>query len=231
MIESASAESCSMQVVTDYKLEYVDHSYDVPPITTSATDPYTGKVTTSTEPGHHVDNKTVIATIKNPPDAFYYNFRYKGHYQNETQWSYYPYTPSNYEVHGWGSLPQFLVSSSDYTSIELFFLPKIPQGGSIDVQVQALYGNFSQQHESSIGAMMLGYDEIFNFYFEGQAGNWSSTQTLSVPDTSSSPSSNPTSSPSVPEFPVLAILPLFVAIPLITTILLRKKKSQRVITE
>jgi hypothetical protein len=231
-IQSTSAQPWSMQVVTDFRLEYVDHSYDVPPTTTSKTDPYTGEVTTTNYPGYHVENQTWVAIIKNPYDASYYNFRYKGHYQNDTQWSYEPYSPGHYQVHSSSGLPRFLASSSEYTTIELYFLPNISKG-AIDVQVQALYGNFSQQHESSMGAMMLGIGEIWNFYFEGQAGDWSSAQTIDYSQLLPSPSPQGTdqptdqnaatsTTPSAPEFPAIALLPLFAVIPLIAVILMRR---------
>lgn len=235
-IQSASAQPWSMQVVTDFKVEYVDHSYDVPPTTTSTTDPYTGEVTTTNHPGYHVENQTWVAIIKNPPDAMYYNFRYKGHYQNDTQWSYEPYSPGNYRVNSSPNLPRFLASSSEYTTVELYFLPQISRG-AIDVQVQALYGNFSQQHESSLGAMMLGIKEIWNFYFEGQAGDWSSTQTISYNQATPSPTSQGTdqptgpdaaasTTPTAPEFPAIALIPLFVVIPLLAAVLMRRYASK-----
>jgi hypothetical protein len=227
-----------MQVVTDFKLETVDHSYDVPPYTTSTTDPYTGEVTTTNYPGYHVENQTIVAVIKNPYDSSYYNFRYKGHFQNDTQWSYEPYSPGNYAVHSSSGLPRFLASSSEYTTIELYFLPKLSRG-AIDVQVQALYGNFSQQHESSLGAMMLGIGEIWNFYFEGKAGDWSSTQTISYGQATPSPTSQSTdqstdqdaaasTTPSAPELPSIALLPLFVVIPLLAALLMRRYASKTV---
>ena len=193
--------AASSQPVPQFTLKHVDNSYDVPPTTTSTTDPYTGQTTTTTTPGYHVANKTIEAVIKNPAGASYYNFRYKGHYEN--QWSYYPCTPNNYDAHNTESPSAFPVSPSDYTTIELYFLPNsVPQEGQIDVQVQALYGNYSQVHEGSIGAMMLGINETFNFYFEGEAGDWSNTQTITIgnaptptPTTSAMPSQNPTATP------------------------------------
>jgi hypothetical protein len=53
------------------------------------------------------------------------------------------------------------------------------------------------------------------FSYYGTYG-WGKTQTITIPEIATS------SSPTVPEFTILVILPLFVAIPLIATILLRK---------
>ena len=96
MVESASAQSIPKPSVPEFTLKYVDNSYDVPPMTTSSTDPYTGKVTFTTIPGYHVENKSVEITIKNQPFTSYLNengsrvwlFYYvavKGHFEN---WSY-----------------------------------------------------------------------------------------------------------------------------------------------
>ena len=114
-------------------LRYVDHSYDVPPKTTSTTDPYTNETTTTTIPGYHVENKTVEAVIKNNLGASYYNFRYKGHYAED--WSYYPFRPSS---NGYSLADSFFVpckaSDSGYTVIAMTFLPKsIPAGGQVDL--------------------------------------------------------------------------------------------------
>ena len=48
----------------DFTVQYVDHSYDIPP--TYGIDPYTGQ-TVMTFPGSHVDNRTIDVTIKNQP--------------------------------------------------------------------------------------------------------------------------------------------------------------------
>ena len=63
--------------VPEFTLKYVDNSYDVPPKTTTSTDPYTNEITTTTIPGYHVENRTVEAVIKNNVGASYYNFRIK----------------------------------------------------------------------------------------------------------------------------------------------------------
>jgi hypothetical protein len=70
--------STDVNGVPDFTLRYVDNSYDVPPKTTTSTDPYTNEITTTTIPGYHVENKTVEAVIKNNIGASHYNFRYKG---------------------------------------------------------------------------------------------------------------------------------------------------------
>jgi hypothetical protein len=111
--------STDVNGVPEFTLRYVDNSYDVPPTTTSTTDPYTNEITTTTVPGYHVENKTVEAVIKNDLGASYYNFRYKGHFSEE--WSYYPSDPdsvSGYNHYDYYSVP-YQASASSYTEATL----------------------------------------------------------------------------------------------------------------
>jgi len=48
-------------------VKIVDSSYDVPPSSTKTVDQYTGKETTNTKPGYHVNQKSIEITIKNQP--------------------------------------------------------------------------------------------------------------------------------------------------------------------
>ncbi|MCL5877312.1 MAG: hypothetical protein M1540_05820 [Candidatus Bathyarchaeota archaeon] len=217
LVESASAQS-SYPAITEFSLKYVDHSYDVAPTTTSSTDPYTGKTTTTTTPGYHVENKTIEVVIKNPSGASYYNFRYKGHY--EDKWTYYPFSPSSsgYSLGDTYSVP-YQASTSSYTVAALpsYFVQSITQGGEGDVQVQALYGSFRAVPYGHIQPIPGG--PTYDFYFEGETSEWSSTQTITIPETSPSPS--------VPELSTFALFPLLIAVPLIAFFALRKKPIRK----
>lgn len=204
-------------MVTEFSLKYVDHSYDIAPTETHSKDPYTGETITTTVPGYHVENKTVDVTIKNPSGATYYNFRWKGTFENE--WKYSPYNPNRgklaYFIPDGYSVP-FQASKSAYSTFSLYFLPKtITPGGSIDVQVQALYGNFRAEPYVHAGWVDA---PTYDFYFEGETSEWSSTQTITIPQT--------TPSPSVPELPAFALIPLLLAVPLIVVFALRKKPNR-----
>jgi hypothetical protein len=216
MVESVYAE----QSLPEFTLRYVDKSYDVAPTTISSTDPYTGNITTTTIPGRHVSNQTIEVTIKNDLGASYYGLRYKGHYSDSL--TYFPYYgPDSHDIYDGFFPPDFQASSSSYTVgyLSLGLLPQpIPQGAPIDVQVQPLFGNFDVTpyvHVQPVGGPT--YDAIF----KGTVGDWSNTQTIIIGQASASVS--PTST--VPEFPILAILPLFVLVPLIAIVLSRKKRS------
>ncbi len=205
IIGSVSAQTIK-PVVTDFWLQYVDNSYDVPPSTKSTKDIYTGEVTTSTVPGYRVENTSIVVTIKNPPDVDAYNFRWKDH--NSDVWRYEPFDPDQplpLRVYD-GIGIRANASSSEYTVLSLIFIPKTL--ASVDVQVQALYGDYRAIPYGSA----LGYP-TYDFYFDGQASHWSHIQTIdlsayattqpSVSQTPSTPtetaSSEPTTTPTQPD--------------------------------
>jgi hypothetical protein len=190
--------------VPEFTLSYVDHSYDVPPKPSSSTDPYTGDTITTTIPGYHVKNITIDANITNS-GASYYNFRYKGHYEDD--WSYYPFNPIyglDYFLPDAHGVP-FHASTSSHTVLSLYFLPDIPVNGKLDIQVQALFGDFRAVPYVHLGGVPGG--PTYDFYWEGEASNWSNTQTITIdkntpaatPDTSLPPQSlSPTQSQNQP---------------------------------
>ncbi len=194
IVVNLALASVTTPSVPEFTVKFVDNSYDVPPTTTSSTDPYTNKTTITTVPGYHVENKMIEATIRNNLGASYYNFRYKPHYINE--WSYYPFNPESfagYNVYSDYALPaDVAASASDYTVIPLTFLPKsIPDCGQVDVQVQALFGGYRQGSAASVFAPG---GPTFDFYFTGTTSDWSETQTVTFGEVQS-----PTSSPAAPE--------------------------------
>lgn len=223
----------------EFTAKYADYSYDVPP--TYGTDQYTGKNITISE-GYHVDNKTVVFTIKN--QAFtpytnsngnaiglYYNFRGKGYYGNE--WSLYPFSnqPSDlypstnaqsvwryseyYSVYS----PKYPASNSGYTEItvplEFFSLQSAPADSQLDFQVQAMIG-----HIDPINTGLISGEGYYSF--TGQFSGWSSTQTVRVSTSNTQNNASPSPTASIPELSWLAILPLFAAT-LIAAIKLKRR--------
>jgi hypothetical protein len=190
--------------VPQFTLTYADHSYDVPAKTTSSTDPYTGKVTTTTIPGYHVKNYTVDVSIKNQPypptinngnaSTLKYFIQAKGHFETE----------DHFWISGDGTDGASAVASNSENTVVSIPLGGISEG-AVDFRVQA----------------SLGYDYAYYYGFVPMGGwasadsDWSSVQTFTIPGTQPSPT--------VPEFSPLTILPLFVIIPLILTLLLRKR--------
>jgi hypothetical protein len=219
MVKPVSSQSIPTPSVPQFTVKYVDNSYDVPPVTTTTTDPYTGKNQNVTiQEGYYVDNQTMIFTVKNQPFTpyndssgrnieFYYNFRYKGHFG--TVWSYYPFNLNGFSTGHYGGIDftQFTyypASDSDFTvtSIDLSTLG-IPDNGQVDFQVQAQFGYIT---DTSSAFASRVYGAVYSF--TGQSSDWSNTQTVTVGQTSpasQTSTSTLTSTPTVPEFPSAVI--------------------------
>ena len=76
---SADTDGISDPVVPEFTLKFVEESYEVP--TTYSIDPFTGK--NKTHEGHTVTKRSIETSIKNNLGVSYYNFRFKGHYEDK----------------------------------------------------------------------------------------------------------------------------------------------------
>jgi len=185
--------------------------------------------------GHHVKNMTIQVSVKNNPffqtnDAtshLYYNVRFKGHFGND--WSEFPSvetknsSPSTFSEYISISPYNFRLleqSSSEYTTF-LFSANDYIPNASIDFQVEAVLG-----HDSQTWITTDPYGEYPAHYYEAVAfdetSSWSNTQTINIPEPSTSP--NPTSTPTVPELSWLLIMPLLIGT-LTIALLLRHRKN------
>jgi hypothetical protein len=220
IVNPSNAQTIPKPSVPEFTVKAVDHSYVVPAST--SIDPYTGKQIT--HPSYKVENKTVDVTIRNqiftPTNlegnvtGLFYIIRWKGHFENWT--GYYDgndYLNINHvgdDSKIWG----IEALNSDYTVKSFSDFNGLQTGAEIDFQVRAIIGfNFLYfgGHIQPIGTV----------FYNVQESDWSNIQTVKIGETSTSP--NPTPTPTVPEFPVLAILPLFLSTFLIATKLLRRK--------
>jgi hypothetical protein len=166
--------------VPEFTLKYVDHSYDVPTTTTSHTDPYTGRVTTETHPGYHVENFTIDLTIKNQVfpasiDGFSLGMRYfiesKGPFEED--W----HRQANIDTQ----------SASGYTVVS-FPAKSYTAGGTVDFRVKAWLGFYYP-----------GNEMVPAYYLWPRASDWSNIQTIDIPLSTSSPSPTPYSGAQLPE--------------------------------
>jgi len=245
IVKPAIAQSIPTPSVPEFTLKYVDNSYDVAPKTTSSTDPYTGKVTSTTIPGYHVQNRSVEITIKNQQFTSYlnengsrvylfYDIESKGHFENWTLFS----SDASYwlkqklsESYPPGFIP---ISDSQHTLIT-YALGNISDGGRVDFRVQAIIG-YSTRINTTFSGIPIGLEpgETYHYYtFTGQISDWSNTQTITIPEGSvsissspnptSTPTQNPTPTPSVPEFPILVILLFFVSVLLVAVCLKHRR--------
>jgi hypothetical protein len=227
LVESATAQSIPKPSVPEFTVKYVDSSYDVP--TTTSIDQYTGK--TVTNQGYHVDNKSIEIAIKNQPFtpymqsgesghyiALFYNVRERGAFaQNWT------------EIYSAGRgylLPDngtYSFASYSLTQNEFPFWEHVTNGGTIEFQVQTLIGYTWERHYSDDGQFI----PFPSSYFVGEVSDWTSTQSLSIPETSTPP----TSTPSVSEFS-LWTSPLLLTIMLgIAGLLVYFKKQKRTLVK
>ena len=237
IVHPACAQSVSASSVPDFTLKYVNNSYDMAPTATSSTDPYTGITTSTTIPGRHVEDKTIEVAITNNIGASYYGLRFKGHYSDS--WTYFPYNgPDDHNIMDGFFLPAFQASNSSYTegSLYLGLLPQpIPEGAPIDVQVQALFGNFEV---TPYGHIIYVGGPTYDAIFKGTTSDWSNTQIVTIGQTSPSTftstnpttitsTQNPTRTPIIPEFSWLTIQLLLLAIP-IALVIVRKGLQRNV---
>lgn len=137
--------------VPEFTVKLVSYPYDVPPTTTTTVDPYTGKETVTTQPGYHVENKSIELIIKNQPvtphtDAeghminLYYNVRVKGHFEDPWREL---YSIDELMREERGAHKQGPVQSSfEYTVISCS--ADYPDDGEVDFQVQALAGYYTE---------------------------------------------------------------------------------------
>jgi hypothetical protein len=231
-MKPANAQSTPKPTVPEFTLRYVDHSYDVPPITTSTTDPYTGKVTTATISGYHVENKSVQVIITNPSFQsykdengsninLYYDVVFKGHFAQT-----------------WNSISQSALKSyymyveDSPTTILSAPIYNVSDGGQIDVEVRALIGKFIEVYAPPFPPLMDVTGITYKFV--GQAGDWSNTQTIRIPVGAisiSAPSFTndtapiPTATPTVPELSSLAVLPLLLSVFVVAFVLRHRKTA------
>jgi len=97
---------------------------------------------------------------------------------------------------------------TDHSSLNL------ESGATIEFQIQACDGDPQFYAELGIGE---GYSIV------GEVSNWSSTQTITIP--ASSTSTNPTTTPTIPEFPLIAV-PLLLSMLSVAIILRLKSKNK-----
>jgi hypothetical protein len=161
--------------VPEFSIKLVDNSYDVP--TTYTTDPYTG--VTVTNPSHHVTNRTVELVVKNQQFSsksvegwnisLFYNVRMKGHFGQEWQTLYNPTVT-----------PMYAQENSENTVISF---AEFASDAIIDFQVQALAGYVHRIANGSATNIL----DMYPWVFDGEASDWSNTQTLTMSEYTISP--------------------------------------------
>lgn len=199
MMAKPASASIPKPSIPEFTVKLIDSSYDVP--TTTTTDPYTGQQVT--HPSSHVESRTLEVIITNVPFTsfivndgsnnwtanFYYNIRYKGHFEQNWHELYIPidsYLPRSsgsktiFSAKGEYSLTEGLKMDSD-TKVQI--RTTFPPDAQIDFQVEAMVGHTHGVYASS-GAV-----------FEGETSDWSNTQTLTISDNSTPTNSGTSATP------------------------------------
>ena len=184
--------------VPEFTVELVAYPYDVPPVTTTKIDQYTGEETVKTTPGYHVENRSIEIVIKNQPFTpytdeedndinLYYNVRVKGHFGED-----------------WKELIENGgQSSSEYTVFSLS--AEYPDGAQVDFQVESLVGYFRTEWRSLVPVGTT---------FIGKKSGWSNTQTITISEENVQIILNE----EIPEFPSWIILPLVLTVTVVVAI-------------
>jgi hypothetical protein len=168
--------------------------------------------------------KAIELSIKNQPFesyqdngqtiSLYYNVHFKLH--NSDSWTALYYCGDVFPTHSTSEYikldyPLTLTSpgSSSYYLLKekagnYYILSQISANEQIDFRVQAMEGYLTSAS------------------FTGQTSSWTNIQTITIPETASSP--DPTSTPTVPEFPQLGILLTFIVT--VTLVISTKIKRQ-----
>ncbi|MCW4044058.1 MAG: hypothetical protein NWE94_00900 [Candidatus Bathyarchaeota archaeon] len=184
-VQSASA-AFEKPSIPEFTVELIDSSYNIPATTT--TDPYTGQIVT--HPSQCIEARTIEIRIKNVPFSpfeikngsntytvqFYYNIRFKGHFEEEWRE---PYNPNLNGYPGRDSGPETVISlQGEYSHTEGLkltpdragFYATFPPNAQVDFQVEAMIGYIHH-----VVALPFSAD-----VFEGETSGWSETQTITV---------------------------------------------------
>jgi hypothetical protein len=161
----------------------------------------------------------VIQNQLNPINDLYYSIQVKGHYSKE--WiMFFDYSEGLPQQDSTAKETIIKMGTLDQNGLTLQGAHKsipVPTGGKEDIQVQALIGHIGR----NASAPMAPY------IFVGTESDWSPTQTITIPASSSSPTPNITYSttptPTVPELSWLVIIPLIVTM-LCLAVVLRHRK-------
>lgn len=179
VMASTSGQATSKPSAPEFNVKYVTNAYDVPPTTSSTTDPYTGKTVTTTTPGYRVEEKSIQITVTNQPftpytDAngnsinLFYNVRYRGHFGDESSWI----TPFYEAIRNgeYGFTQKNPQSNSQFTVITI--PSEFRAGDAVDFQVQTMEGFHTPWEPLPIP---MGTSK-----FSGKSSDWSSTQTITI---------------------------------------------------
>ncbi len=179
--EPVGTASAPKPSIPEFTIDIVDNSYDVPVTYTYEIDRFTGEERRISHGGYHVENKSIVFTIKNQPFTPYrtadgnitflaYDVRVKGHYEE-----------------AWTNVDHINPSNGEYTTksytlgenSDIYMLRDASSGGEVDFQVQTLIG-YSYEVDDVYSRLFYQYFSPEK-HFVGEKSNWSNTQTIKIP--------------------------------------------------
>jgi hypothetical protein len=199
----ASAQAGFKPSVPQFTVKLIDDSYDVPPVTTTVMDPYTGKETITTTPGYRVEQKAIEVTIKNQPFTpytiessdiwkygqngqqfnLYYEVQFKGHFSEDWQNFVNPY-----DIY---FLAVIVQSDSEYTVVSQ--VANYEAGSQLDFRVKAIIGyTYNAAHNN---AAII--PPQWSIQKTDDQSDWSGIQVFTVPDNPSA-SASPSQTATLP---------------------------------
>ncbi len=191
IVTPANAQSIPTPSMPQFSVRYADNSYNVPTHTT-ITDQYGNSRVVQ----GYVENKTFEFSITNQaftPYTIPYNssdpyntgqtvnlmYNIRMKTHSSNDWQYITHLSDGYLIQSTGN---FTVANYE---LDPLFPSGIPYNSQIDFQIQALIGYIHR------------YPILNSWTFNGTESDWSPTQTITI------------TSSTIPEFPAIAILPLF----------------------
>jgi hypothetical protein len=205
MVKPTCAQSVAKLPLPEFTVKYFDRSYNIPAST--SIDPYTGKSVEN--PAKHVENRTIQFTIKNQAISsgnLHFIIRIKGYFsQNWTAiydgWAGWAGNPNS-------SIPEPSSLVWEFSTLRPSGAPGavgwfyrggdsfyLPSEGQVDFQVKAQTWGEVMATTSPQNPFGGSITTLFG------ESDWSNTQTISIGETSASPTPTAT----VPEFSSLAI--------------------------
>ncbi len=216
-VKSANAQTNTP--VPEFSIKFVDGSYDVPANT--SIDPFTGQ--TVTIPAQHINNQTIIVTIKNQTMLYEENYlnyqiQMKGYYSQE--WTNISVIRAN--PHSQFTVVTYAIDGNNASGQFDDYLNQISSGSTVDFRVQAQIWVSATNPQNQMQAFWMG-----------AISDWSPTLTITLTDgatssfvsTSPTPNQSPTPTPTVPELSWLVIVPLLLSVLSIAVIIRHRKTA------
>ena len=253
MSKPANAQTIPKPSVPEFTLKYVDKSYNVPP--TYGIDPYTGKNVMTQAGYYIKNASVEVIIKNQPFTAYhnengllvylFYVIESKGHFENwnpffsdASYWmkqnlsenyppNFISYSDSQYTIVTYGLDGDNATVSTYYGGYD-YSLSNVSVGGQIDFRVQAIIGYSTRYNDTPVPGVPV-FDPTDpnprHYIFTGEISDWSTTQTVTIPESNTSLTLTPTPSPTVPELSWFIVVPLLLSLFSVAMVVRHRKNS------